>query len=89
MDPSKFKSNTAHVVVSQLFLLESENPTKSIHMYLNSPNGQDTTIQFAIYTTASGGVGGVYPKILTYTSQNTSRTVSTRLGGGRGVSNAE
>ncbi|KAI6676770.1 hypothetical protein NL676_037566 [Syzygium grande] len=29
--------DTAHVVVAQLLFLESENPSKPIHMYLNSP----------------------------------------------------
>ena len=31
--------DTAHVVVAQLLFLESENPSKPIHMYLNSPGG--------------------------------------------------
>ncbi|KAA8533369.1 hypothetical protein F0562_033098 [Nyssa sinensis] len=30
--------DTAHVVVAQLLFLESENPSKPIHMYLNSPS---------------------------------------------------
>lgn len=34
--------DTAHVVVAQLLFLESENPSKPIHMYLNSPGGQVT-----------------------------------------------
>lgn len=34
--------DTAHVVVAQLLYLESENPSKPIHMYLNSPGGAVT-----------------------------------------------
>lgn len=34
--------DTAHVVVAQLLFLESENPSKPIHMYLNSPGGHVT-----------------------------------------------
>jgi len=34
--------DTAHVVVAQLLFLESENPSKPIHMYLNSPGGAVT-----------------------------------------------
>ncbi|MCD7473010.1 ATP-dependent Clp protease proteolytic subunit 2, mitochondrial [Datura stramonium] len=33
---------TSHVVVAQLLYLESENPSKPIHMYLNSPGGAVT-----------------------------------------------
>lgn len=34
--------DTAHVVVAQLLFLESENPSKPINMYLNSPGGHVT-----------------------------------------------
>ncbi|GKA00688.1 ATP-dependent Clp protease proteolytic subunit 2, mitochondrial [Tanacetum coccineum] len=34
--------DTAHVVVAQLLFLESENPTKPINMYINSPGGAVT-----------------------------------------------
>ncbi|KAJ8420883.1 hypothetical protein Cgig2_033911 [Carnegiea gigantea] len=34
--------DTAHVVVAQLLFLESENPNKPIHVYLNSPGGAVT-----------------------------------------------
>lgn len=34
--------DTSHVVVAQLLYLESENPSKPIHMYLNSPGGHVT-----------------------------------------------
>lgn len=34
--------DTAHVVVAQLLYLESENPSRPIHMYLNSPGGAVT-----------------------------------------------
>ncbi|GAA0147469.1 serine protease [Lithospermum erythrorhizon] len=42
--------DTAHVVVAQLLFLESENPSKPIHMYLNSPGGA-VTAGLAIYDT--------------------------------------
>ncbi|XP_021669557.1 ATP-dependent Clp protease proteolytic subunit 2, mitochondrial [Hevea brasiliensis] len=42
--------DTAHVVVAQLLFLESENPSKPIYMYLNSPGGQ-VTAGLAIYDT--------------------------------------
>lgn len=34
--------DTSHVVVAQLLFLESENPSKPIHMYINSPGGAVT-----------------------------------------------
>ncbi|KAJ6288900.1 hypothetical protein OIU76_024805, partial [Salix suchowensis] len=34
--------DTSHVVVAQLLFLESENPSKPIQLYLNSPGGQVT-----------------------------------------------
>jgi len=34
--------DTSNVVVAQLLFLESENPSKPIHMYLNSPGGHVT-----------------------------------------------
>ncbi|KAL6351244.1 hypothetical protein AAG906_031830 [Vitis piasezkii] len=42
--------DTAHVVVAQLLFLESENPSKPIHMYLNSPGGA-VSAGLAIYDT--------------------------------------
>ncbi|KAE9620278.1 hypothetical protein Lal_00019970 [Lupinus albus] len=42
--------DTAHVVVAQLLFLESENPSKPIHIYLNSPGGA-VTAGLAIYDT--------------------------------------
>ena len=41
---------TASLVVAQLLLLESEDPTKDIHLYINSPGGS-VTAGFAIYDT--------------------------------------
>ena len=41
---------TASVVVAQLLLLESEDPGKDIHMYINSPGGS-VTAGMAIYDT--------------------------------------
>ena len=41
---------TANLVVAQMLFLESENPDKDIHLYINSPGG-DITALFAIYDT--------------------------------------
>ena len=41
---------TANVVVAQLLFLESENPDKDIHVYINSPGGV-VTAGMAIYDT--------------------------------------
>ena len=32
---------TASLVVAQILFLESEDPTKDIHLYINSPGGSD------------------------------------------------
>ncbi|MFC2637524.1 MAG: ATP-dependent Clp endopeptidase proteolytic subunit ClpP [Mitsuokella sp.] len=42
--------NVANVVVAQLLFLESEDPDKDIHLYINSPGGV-VTAGFAIYDT--------------------------------------
>lgn len=41
---------TANVIVAQLLFLESENPDKDIHFYINSPGGS-VTAGMAIYDT--------------------------------------
>ena len=41
---------TANLVVAQLLFLESENPDKDIHLYINSPGGSITS-GMAIYDT--------------------------------------
>ncbi|SEI50219.1 ATP-dependent Clp protease, protease subunit [Lachnospiraceae bacterium A10] len=41
---------TASLVVAQMLFLESEDPTKDIHLYINSPGGM-VTAGFAIYDT--------------------------------------
>jgi len=41
---------TANVVVAQLLFLESDNPDKDIHLYINSPGGS-VTAGLAIYDT--------------------------------------
>ena len=41
---------TANVVVAQFLFLESENPDKDIHLYINSPGGS-VTAGLAIYDT--------------------------------------
>ena len=41
---------TANVVVAQLLFLESENPDKDIHLYINSPGGS-VTAGLSIYDT--------------------------------------
>jgi ATP-dependent Clp protease protease subunit len=42
--------HTANVIVAQLLFLESENPDKDIHLYINSPGGS-VTAGLAIYDT--------------------------------------
>ena len=41
---------TANLVVAQLLFLESENPDKDIHLYINSPGGS-ISAGMAIYDT--------------------------------------
>ncbi len=41
---------TASLVVAQLLFLESEDPDKDIHLYINSPGGS-VTAGMAIYDT--------------------------------------
>jgi len=42
--------NSANLIVAQLLFLESENPDKDIHFYINSPGGS-VTAGMAIYDT--------------------------------------
>lgn len=42
--------DTAHVVVAQLLFLESENPSKPINLYINSPGGAVTAGLFLFFT---------------------------------------
>lgn len=42
--------NTASLVVAQMLFLESEDPSKDIHLYINSPGGM-VTAGMAIYDT--------------------------------------
>ena len=42
--------NTANVIVAQLLFLESENPDKDVHLYINSPGGS-VSAGLAIYDT--------------------------------------
>ncbi len=42
--------NTANVVLAQMLFLESENPDKDIHLYINSPGGS-VSAGLAIYDT--------------------------------------
>ena len=42
--------DVANVIVAQLLFLESEDPDKDIHLYINSPGGS-VTAGFAIYDT--------------------------------------
>lgn len=44
------EDNVANVIVAQLLFLESENPDKDIHFYINSPGGS-VTAGMAIYDT--------------------------------------
>lgn len=43
-------SQTANVIVAQMLFLESEDPSKDIHFYINSPGGEITS-GMAIYDT--------------------------------------
>jgi len=49
------------LIVAQLLFLESDNPTKDIHMYINSPGGVVTS-GMAIYDTMQC----IKPKVATY-----------------------
>ncbi len=44
------EDNVANLIVAQLLFLESENPDKDIHFYINSPGG-DVSAGLAIYDT--------------------------------------
>jgi len=44
------EDNMANLIVAQLLFLESENPDKDIHLYINSPGGA-VTAGLAIYDT--------------------------------------
>ena len=44
------EDNVANLVVAQMLYLESENPDKDIHLYINSPGGSVTS-GMAIYDT--------------------------------------
>ncbi|MDO9620949.1 MAG: ATP-dependent Clp protease proteolytic subunit, partial [Moraxellaceae bacterium] len=44
------EDNMANLIVAQLLFLESENPDKDIHLYINSPGGS-VTAGMAIYDT--------------------------------------
>ena len=44
------EDNVANLIVAQLLFLESENPDKDIHLYINSPGGS-VTAGMAIYDT--------------------------------------
>ena len=44
------EDNVANLVVAQMLFLESENPEKDIHFYINSPGGA-VTAGMAIYDT--------------------------------------
>jgi ATP-dependent Clp protease protease subunit len=44
------EDHTANLIVAQLLFLESENPDKDIHLYINSPGGS-VTAGLAIYDT--------------------------------------
>jgi ATP-dependent Clp protease protease subunit len=44
------EDNVANLIVAQLLYLESENPDKDIHLYINSPGGS-VTAGMAIYDT--------------------------------------
>ncbi|MFB3124807.1 MAG: ATP-dependent Clp protease proteolytic subunit, partial [Woeseiaceae bacterium] len=45
-----FEDQMANLIVAQLLYLESENPDKDVHLYINSPGGS-VTAGLAIYDT--------------------------------------
>jgi ATP-dependent Clp protease protease subunit len=47
---TEIHDDIANVIVAQLLFLESEDPDKDIHLYINSPGGS-VTAGFAIYDT--------------------------------------
>ena len=47
---NEVNDDIASLIVSQLLLLESQDPTKDIHLYINSPGGS-VSAGFAIYDT--------------------------------------
>ncbi|MDR1378578.1 MAG: ATP-dependent Clp endopeptidase proteolytic subunit ClpP [Synergistaceae bacterium] len=47
---TEVNDDIANVIVAQLLFLESEDPDKDIHLYINSPGGS-VTAGFAIYDT--------------------------------------
>lgn len=57
----QIEDNMSSLIVAQLLFLESDNPTKDIHMYINSPGGVVTS-GMAIYDTMQI----IKPKVATY-----------------------
>lgn len=55
------EDHMANLIVAQLLFLESENPDKEIHLYINSPGGS-VTAGMAIYDTMQF----IRPKVATY-----------------------
>ena len=49
-DRNEVNDDIASLIVSQLLFLESQDPTKDIHLYINSPGGS-VSAGFAIYDT--------------------------------------
>jgi ATP-dependent Clp protease protease subunit len=47
---SQVDDNTANLICAQLLLLESEDPTRDVHLYINSPGGS-VSAGLAIYDT--------------------------------------
>jgi ATP-dependent Clp protease, protease subunit len=58
---SAIDDNVANVVIAELLFLQNEDPTKDIHLYINSPGGQVTS-GLAIYDTMQF----VKPNVSTY-----------------------
>ncbi|WP_148259522.1 ATP-dependent Clp endopeptidase proteolytic subunit ClpP [Candidatus Blochmannia vafer] len=55
------ENHTANSIVAQMMFLESENPTKDIHLYINSPGGL-ITAGMSIYDT----IQFIKPDVSTY-----------------------
>ena len=46
----QFEDHMANLIVAQMLFLESENPEKDIHLYINSPGGS-VTAGLSVYDT--------------------------------------
>ena len=59
------EDHMANLIVAQLLFLESENPDKDIHLYINSPGGS-VTAGLSIYDTISSSFCKTIKKLCPY-----------------------